>query len=319
MNWVSRVWGGPFRTPPLQHPITVGWVLLKLLETIWRVFLLALVAIALLIGGIWFSQETSLSSQVKVKLSRATDYCRAKGWPIEAQITNSSRKTIGEIGLKFRVYPYGRSEDVAAYVAGSDRELHSIMRPGETLDWCFSMPQIGSNATGPFTLMADVTYASELPKGVPVTQSVQPPPIVTMAGPGTYTPPEKRTLWQKAGDVVGALVWIALLAFGGFGFALLGDRLFEKGLVARLNSNGKDNSGCLTLGLCALLNFLPVLAVSYALAAFRLYGWFEQIDQWSRSSGFADSGIMLVTAVASQWPWLLLLVVPRRADSGSAT
>lgn len=51
MNWIWPVWGGPFRTPPIQHPITVGWVLLKVLETIWRLFLVVVVAVALAVGG----------------------------------------------------------------------------------------------------------------------------------------------------------------------------------------------------------------------------------------------------------------------------
>lgn len=169
MRSLQKVWDGPFKTPQLEQPISVGWVLLKILETLWRAVVVLLLLIAAVLAFVWWSEAHPLASQVTVQLSRSQEWCRARGWPIEAFITNNSRKTLGQIDLKFRVYPFGSSQDVAAYAVGSTPELNRIIAPGGVLDWCFSMPQIDSDAKGPFTIAADVTSVSELPNNVPAT------------------------------------------------------------------------------------------------------------------------------------------------------
>lgn len=181
MRTLERAWDGPFKTPPLQQPISVGWVFLKVLETLWRTFLILCVVVTVFLGFVWWSERNPLSSGISVELSPSTDYCQRKGWPITAHIVNKTRKTIGELGLQFRVYPQGTSQDVANGL--SSPELHNILTPGQSLDWCFAMPEVEAGATGPYTVAADVTYASELPKNVPVTATPTPPLIKVVERP----------------------------------------------------------------------------------------------------------------------------------------
>ena len=178
MGWIRTVWDGPFKTPQ-QQPITVGWALLKLFETVWRLLVIVVLLIAAIAIYAWYDARNPLSSQVGVGLSPAPIDCVAKGWPILARIENKSSKTIGELSLKFRVYPQGTSTDVVSYDY-LQPDLHNIIRPGEVLSWCFRMPDLDAGSTGPYTVMADVNYAVELPKDVPVTSPPQPkpPPII---------------------------------------------------------------------------------------------------------------------------------------------
>ena len=53
LDWLKIVWNGPFHIGPLSQPVSVGDVLLKVLETIWRAFI-SLVYLALLTTAVVF-------------------------------------------------------------------------------------------------------------------------------------------------------------------------------------------------------------------------------------------------------------------------
>lgn len=190
MNWISRIWGGPFRTPPLQHPITVGWVLLKLFETIWRL-LLIVVIVAVLVGGwAWYSQSHPLASQVEVDVAQYSPECKDPEYPVRVVVRNNSKKTLGAFDLEFRLYEQGKTENVVPY--GSRRsEFHDILKPGYQIESCFRMPEAEPGSTGPYLVAADVTYAAELSEDVPVP--VAPPPIITPRDAPAAPPPIVRT------------------------------------------------------------------------------------------------------------------------------
>lgn len=176
MNWISRIWGGPFRTPPLQHPITVGWVLLKLLETIWRLLLIVVILAALVGGWAWYSQSNPLSSQVKVEVAQNSPDCKDPEYPVRIVVKTESKKTLGEIVLALRLYEQGKSQNVISY-DWARIEIHDILKPGYQLESCYRMPTAQPGSTGPYIVAADVTYAAELSKDVPVP--VAPPPVIT--------------------------------------------------------------------------------------------------------------------------------------------
>jgi len=182
MGWIQKTWDGPFKTPP-QQPVTVGWALLKLFETLWRLLLIVLLLIAALALYVWYAERNPLSSQISIGLSPAPSDCTAKGLPILAHIQNKSDKVIGETDLQFRVYPQGISKDVA--YLGAYQELHNILKPGEALDWCFPAPQVEEGSTGPYTIAVSVSSAEELPKGVPVTSLPQ------LTQPSIVQPPSR--------------------------------------------------------------------------------------------------------------------------------
>lgn len=45
---MRKIWDGPFVTPAISSPVSVGWVLLKVLETIWRLGVILLSTVLLL-------------------------------------------------------------------------------------------------------------------------------------------------------------------------------------------------------------------------------------------------------------------------------
>jgi hypothetical protein len=317
MGWIHRVWDGPFKTPQ-QQPITVGWALLKLFETLWRFLLVVLLMIALLAIYVWQSERNPLSSQVGVELSDSTTntmLCKS-GYPIFATIRNDSGKNIGEVSLRFRVYPHGKSDDVAL---GSYNDLHDILRPHQSLQYCFPMPELKAGAAGPFTLSAEVTYAAELSKDVPVPPEPPsimtisaPPPLVQVNAAALHPPAPPQTLWTKIMGAIVVLVCLLLFASGGFALMLLCDRLLRTRMVDKMRGGARVYVMLLIFG---FLNTCLVDAGSYGLTAYGWDGWLTGIDNWSWANGFTDGGVMFIGAVFCQWPWVVLFAV--RGPRGS--
>lgn len=318
MGWIRSVWDGPFKTPP-QQPVTVGWALLKLFETIWRLLLIVILLIALLAIYVWRAERNPLSSRVGIGLSRAPMDCVAKGFPILAHIENKSGKTIGEVNFQFRVFPQGTSKDVA--YLGSFQQLPEILKPGEALDWCFPMPQVETGSTGPYTVAANVTYASELSKDVPLTSrpnpyaNLVPPPLVRVNSLPLQPPAPPQTIWTKILGGLVVIVWLALFASGGLGLIALCHRLFGVRMLERFRSKKGDNTGYLIF-LFAILNLAIVSAGSFGLTALGMDGWVTQVDTWSWAHGLQDSGSILVAALFAQWPWAFRIALngPRHSE-----
>jgi hypothetical protein len=311
MRWLRKVWDGPFKTPPLQQPISVGWVLLKIFESLWRLFLVVCLLVASGLLAIWISTLNPLSSRVRVEISDSAE-CRAKGYPIRALITNRSSKTLGEVDVELKVYPRGKSENVASYLSAT-HELRDILGPHERNGYCLAMPELEPGSTGPYTVAANVTYASELSKDVPVAaEPATPPPIITIVGPERH-PSTKRSIWAKAGDGIFAFLFLGLLWSGGYGLIGLVDRAFKTKLRTKLmNDEKSDQLGCIAVLFAGLMNAMLVDAGSYGLDALGWGGWITQIDVWSRAKGYSDGGIMLLTALVCQWPWAILLALPSK-------
>ena len=55
IEWLKIAWNGPFHVGELRQPVSVGDVLLKLLETLWRTFMtiVYLAAAVALLGFLW--------------------------------------------------------------------------------------------------------------------------------------------------------------------------------------------------------------------------------------------------------------------------
>lgn len=178
MSWVSSVWGGPFKTPSLQHPITVGWVLLKLFETIWRLFLIVAAAAAAVGAWAWYSQLNPLKSKVKIEVAQSSPDCKDPAYPVKVLLTNESNKTLGQVNFEFRLYEQGKSENVA--ISNHVQRHDDILEPGYWVRYCYPMPLARTGSKGPYFLAADVTYAAELSKDVP---RFEPPPMVRIDTP----------------------------------------------------------------------------------------------------------------------------------------
>jgi hypothetical protein len=311
MSWMRRAWDGPFKAAP-QETITVGWALLKLFETIWRLILIVAALVASLAIYLWLAERNPLSSQVGVELSSSPSDCTAKGFPILAHIENNSNKTIGEVDLQLRVFPQGTSKDVADL--GSYQQQRNILRPGETLDWCYAMPQLEAGSTGPYTVAASVNYVSELSKDVPITSrpdpyaKLVPPPLVRLTPLPLHPPSPPQTIWTKIRGGIVVIFSLVLFASGGFGLIALCHRMFGVQVLERFRSKKGDNRGWLIF-LFAILNLSIVQAGSFALTALRMDGWVTILDTWSWAHGLQDGGLMLLAALVAQWTWALWFAI----------
>jgi len=303
MSILAKVWGGPFKAPPMVQPVSVGWVFLKILETVWRLFIIVCASLVLLLGYLWASEGPTLSSQVRVKVGEQFGTCKDKEFPIPVLVRNESDQTLGEIALRLRVYQRGNSEDVASYMSSTPR-LTDILGPNRELFYCFRMPQVEPGSTGPYTVSVGVTYASELSKNVPI--AAEPPPSTRTDG--AIEPRMPHPWWGKPLGFVGVILFFGLLLSGGLGLVALIDTLLGTMLAA-------TKSGTWPYLVAAAVNGVLVVAGSYALGALGLDGWVNGIDTWSRSSGFADGGVVLLTGVACQWPWVLWLALPYRVPA----
>jgi hypothetical protein len=318
MGWIRTIWDGPFKAPP-QETITVGWALLKLFETVWRLFLIVILLVASLAIYLWQAERNPLSSQIGVELSSAPSDCVAKGFPILAHIENKSSKTIGEVDLQFRVFPEGTSKDVADL--GSYQQQDNILRPGEALDWCYAMPQLQTGSTGPYTVAVSVNYASELSRDVPITSrpdpyaKLVPPPLVRLTSLPIHPPSPPQTLWTKIMGGIVVIVCVALFATGGFGLIALCDRLSKFRVLERFRSK-KGNNTLYLVFLFTILNLIILSGGSWALSSLGWDAWETHVDSWSWAHGLQDGGTVLLAAVACQWPWLLRFALdgPRHAE-----
>lgn len=164
MSILTKVWGGPFKAPPMVQPVSVGWVFLKILETLWRIFLIICTAIATIAAYFWLSQGEHLASQVRVRVGEQFGSCADKRQPIPVLISNESKKTLGEVDLRFRVYEQGKSRDVVSY-SNSTTELRDILHPGYELGYCFGMPKLEPGSAGPYTVAVGVEYPARQAAG----------------------------------------------------------------------------------------------------------------------------------------------------------
>lgn len=309
MGVASKIWNGPFKAPAIQHPITVGWVLLKILETVWRLVLIVVLLAALLAAAIWWTTRESSSIGSEIAISVASDpiACPEKRLPVNLTLHNRSNVNVGEVGIRFRAYPAGKSADVVSPYDGIT-EVKDIMRPGEELGYCFPMPDLLSGSEGPHTIAADVSYATEVADDVPLPERPK------------VTPAKKRfsdrSILEKSLHFAGALAVLALAAGGGLGLLMLYDRIFGT-RIADLQTDKGEDRGCAPVFVASIANGIFVFMAGWGLASIDLDGWLVTIDRWSRMNGYSDGGTLLVFGVACLWPWLVLSLWRDRLETAA--
>lgn len=153
------VWNGPFYVGPLERPVSVGDVLLKTLETIWRTILVVVgtlitVAIAIYLwvevvgpalfpplqteirAAAYFDDGTApappaLGAEKQVPFRCTTEF------PVKTVFTNDSEKAIGQLSFSIEGRPTGRSSNVVEN--GSWREADTVIPPGYTWRSCWAV------------------------------------------------------------------------------------------------------------------------------------------------------------------------------------
>jgi len=153
---MRAVWNGPFYIGPLSRPVSVGDVLLKALETLWRAFVsivVLIVAIGLGIAAWVLIIEPTFFPPLKTQVSAIATYddgsavmppaigakpvrCSPE-YPLKIVFRNASKKSIGHLDFSIEGRPTNRSNDVLE--GASWRQADTIIPAGYTWQSCWAV------------------------------------------------------------------------------------------------------------------------------------------------------------------------------------
>lgn len=139
---VRAVWNGPFYAGLLAPPVSVGDVLLKVLETAWRFAILLILSAAVIGLGVFVWTVTigrPLASQVRAVAFIDKSSCTDPRYPLEVMFNNTSSRTLGEIRFNIVARRKGYSSDLNQDDL-SFPKLNYIVPAGKLLTWCWSLP-----------------------------------------------------------------------------------------------------------------------------------------------------------------------------------
>lgn len=132
------IWNGPFYIGRLTRPVSVGDVLMKLLETLWRVILLGIVAfgalLAVVLGNSWFENRRNTDAQRRTVIDVHADRSCQPG-EFAVTIRNNSKYTLTYVS--YRVNMTLRGADVTPGHL-MDLWTGSAIGPGRSLTTCHS-------------------------------------------------------------------------------------------------------------------------------------------------------------------------------------
>lgn len=179
MLWtiVKTIWNGPFHVGPLTRPVSVGDVFLKVLETVWRSFIV-LLSLALVVTGaivIWTfvlqptffpplakkikatavygvnppppmlvttpitsGKAEAAAAQAELKIQAEYDgYYCSSDYPILIEFQNTSSKSVKIINFDIEAHNAGRSDNVAGY---NYLTSDTIIPSGKSTKSCWNVP-----------------------------------------------------------------------------------------------------------------------------------------------------------------------------------
>lgn len=210
---VRSIWNGPFYIGALSPPVSVGDVLLKIMETVWRLALaivgLALVAVLSLVAWIYVLEPMffpPLKDQIQVeamfddgsgpppiKISPAGAqaekhfHCSPE-FPLKIKFANRSSKPIGRIGFSIEGYEQGRSRNLVRN--GGWRDADAVIPSGYTWTSCWGVWLEEGVQPSKLTYVVEVHSADEADPALAENVSLIPPPA---AVPSSRAPEAKIT------------------------------------------------------------------------------------------------------------------------------
>lgn len=104
-DWLKAAWNGPFYIGRLQSPVSVGDVLMKVLETLWRGAILCVAAIALFVVGVLVVAEKDKRASARavsntpISISIDTDAC-PRAAPLLVSVENRSARRIESVAYR---------------------------------------------------------------------------------------------------------------------------------------------------------------------------------------------------------------------------
>lgn len=186
MSLLQSIWNGPFFVGKLTQPVSVGDVLLKILEVLWRA-IISIIALGLSIAGYAYYFHPVLYPPVEDSISANALYAAnlpepppvvrsaaslpsrdeieskpcAKDFPIRVLIFNNGSKPVTSISFQLEGYAEGYSKNYVEYDMGtqtSDR----ILAPNAGFSGCYRVRTKDGIQPETLTYKVDVRSASEV-------------------------------------------------------------------------------------------------------------------------------------------------------------
>jgi len=161
LDWLRKIWNGPFYVGPLKPPITFGEALLKLLEVAWRGLLIAIGVVVLVV--VWLDLQSRVegkqaaerrnSQRIVVQYDPAA--C-GRELPLRMYINNNLNERVLSHEINIGARQPGQSSNLVGY---RDRTLSSdfIVEPRSTVEVCWGLIEWPANRE---ILDYDATVAS---------------------------------------------------------------------------------------------------------------------------------------------------------------
>lgn len=332
------IWNGPFYIGALTSPTSVGDVLLKILETVWRCFI---AVTGLILGGVaaiflWIEviepfafpplaskietsvayddgtgpPPTNIEIPSRVTASEGGQFRCNSTYPLMLSFSNKSDEPVGRISFQVEAYSVGRTEPVSTYSPYNTSD--SIIQPGYWFVQCWSTPVLpeGIDASS-LIYRVQVRHAEAVNADFADSVST---PVPGSAPPALAKPSGKsETGWIKKVAAYAIAIFALIVAYVGAHCLVEVARLLAPKPVREWIAKNREVS----TWLAAFVNIVLVWACSALAMSFRPIGaWLEWVDIWSRANGFDDALPLGLFAVALLWTvpvlWLLeAKVMPR--------
>ena len=330
---IRSIWNGPFYVGRLSSPVSVGDVLLKILETAWRA-VISLITLALAFAAIAASWvlviEPTFFPPLKSQIEVSVRYDDGSGpppiriapageagafddepfrctpdYPFAVRFTNHSAVIIGQISFEIKGYRRGYSEPISSYTPFL--ESSTIIKPGYWVESCWSGPALPeSSSPEGLIYRVEIFHAEKVdPKLADNLTPTIPPP----APPAFADVPEKeeRGWVAKIGTIVVALGAMAAFAVGSFCLLSIIELVSPAKVRGWLEKH--DNAWLLV----AIIHLVLLLALSEVVGRIQPFSeWINALDHWSRGRGYADGAMVGLFALASLWPLPILWMFGER-------
>jgi hypothetical protein len=175
----NRVWNGPFFAGLRPESPTVGWVLLKVLESLWRLLISIVLIGAFGALAIYFYDKSNppLSSQVDAFIVPNAKECKTSvGRPMFLKLTNRSKETVGKTSLSISAFEQGQSTDLIDF---NYKDFDGVIRSGSWISYCVAQPEFQRQPNRPVAWAVKVSYATSLDADYVEPQTEQPPVVTT--------------------------------------------------------------------------------------------------------------------------------------------
>lgn len=171
---VRAVWNGPFWVGPLVRPVSFGDAVLKLLETIWRFFVVSAIGAAGLgifaLGVANWPQPKPLAAQV-VALAAYDEARCGKQFPIFVSLLNRNKVPLARVDFTVSAHEPNRTTQLGAALDWND----AVTRVDYEVDGCYAALEL-----------SDPSRAAALVYDVKVTDAA---PYTGLLSPLSPTPP----------------------------------------------------------------------------------------------------------------------------------